>query len=78
MVITCDEKVMLTKTLVSENKLRYINFQRLEKALAYVKNNLIDSDNNMYLAVDSLIDIINIITSSNDITLRYIKNLSFT
>ena len=48
----------------------YINFERLKKSLIYVKNNLIDSDNDMYLTVDSLIDISNIITGSNNITLR--------
>ena len=35
-----------------------------------MKNNLIDSDNNMYLTVDSLIDINNIITGLNNIILR--------
>ena len=35
-----------------------------------IKNNLIDSDDNTYLIVHSLIDIINIITGSNSITLK--------
>ena len=34
-----------------------------------MKNNLIDTDGGMYLAVDSLIKINNIITGSNNITL---------
>ena len=37
-----------------------INFEKLKKALIYIKTNLIDSDNNMYLTVDLLIDISNI------------------
>ena len=38
--------------------------------MVYIKNNLIDSDGGMYLTVDSLIEINNTITSSNNITLR--------
>ena len=49
--------------------------ERLKKALTYIKNNLIDSDYNMHLTVESLIDRNNknrnnIVTSSNNITLR--------
>ena len=49
MVITCDEKIMRRKILVSERELSAINFKRLEKALMYIKNNLINSDNKMIL-----------------------------
>ena len=38
-------------------KMSNINFEKLKKALIYIKTNLIDSDNNMYLTVDLLIDI---------------------
>ena len=55
--------------LVSETESNDINFERLKKELAYTKNNLIDSDNSMYLTVNSLIDINNIITGLNNITL---------
>ena len=41
-------------------KMSNINFKKLKKALIYIKTNLIDSDNNMYLTVDLLIDISNI------------------
>ena len=58
------------KILVSEKELNDINFERLKNALLYIKNNFVDSGDNMYLTVDSLIDINNIITGSNDITLR--------
>ena len=57
--------------MVSEKKLSDINFERLKKALTYKSNKLIDSDDDMYLtAADSLIDIKNIITGSNNIFLR--------
>ena len=55
--------------LVSETESNDINFERLKKELAYTKNNLIDSDNSMYLTVNSLADINNIITGLNNITL---------
>ena len=37
--------------------------------MVYIENNLIDSDDVMYLTVDSLIKVNNIITGSNNITL---------
>ena len=37
------------------------NYERSNKGMSYIENNLIDSDRNMYLAVDSLIEINNII-----------------
>ena len=41
----------------------------MQKALVYIKNNLIDMDGCMYVTVDSLIKINDIIAGSN-ITLR--------
>ena len=61
---------MLTKILFSERELSDINFRRLLKALIYIRNNLIDSDNNIYLTADPLIDTNSIITGSNKVTLR--------
>ena len=46
------------------------SFERLEKALTFIKSNVLDSANNMYLIVDSLIDISIITAGSNNITLR--------
>ena len=57
------------KILVSEKELGDINFERLKNALIYIKNILIDSDDNMYLTVDPLIGIKNIITGSKNIIL---------
>ena len=59
---------MLEKILVSEKELSDINFQRMKNTLVYIKNNLIDSDDNMYLTADSLTDLSNITTSSKNIT----------
>lgn len=47
-----------------------INCNRFKKALIYLKDN---SDNNMYLVLDSLIETNNIITGSNNITLTKIN-----
>ena len=55
----------------------YINFGRVNKALIHVTNNLIDSDNNMYLPVDSYTDINNIITGWHNITLKSVSNRSY-
>ena len=52
-----------------------INFERLKNTLVYIKYNSIDSDDKMYLSVDSLIDINNIITGLNNITLKKIMSI---
>ena len=49
------------------------DFKRLQKALVYIENSLTDSDSGMYLTVDSLIEMNNIITGSNNITLRKVN-----
>ena len=41
--------------------------------MIYIENNLVDSGGNMYLTVHSLIEIINIIISSNNITLTKVN-----
>ena len=69
-------KIMLRKILVSEKELSGINFKRLKIALKYMKNNLTDSDNNMYLTTDSLI-VINNVTLSNNITLKNVSVKSY-
>ena len=70
MVITCDKKIVLKEILVSEKELSDINFERLKNVLAHVKISSIDSDDNMYFTVDSLIGINNIIIGSKNVTLR--------
>ena len=41
--------------------------------MVYVENNLIDSESGMYLTIDFLIDISNIITASDNVTLRKVN-----
>ena len=69
MVTICDEKILLKKKLVSEKKLSDITFEKLKKCWCTLR---IDTDN-IYLTVDSLIDINNIISNSNNITLRKVN-----
>ena len=61
---------VMKQILISEKQCTKTNYKRLSEALVYIKNNLIDTDGGMYLTVDSLIQINNIITGSNNITLR--------
>ena len=62
-------KDYVKEILVSEKELSDINFERLKNVLAYVKSSLIDSDD-MYLTVDSLIGINNIIIGPKNVILR--------
>ena len=59
----------IKETLVSEKEFTETIYERFEKYLVYIENNLIDSDGVMYKIVDSLIEINNVITSWNNITL---------
>ena len=61
---------VIIEILILEKEFTETNYKRLQKALVYTENNLIDSDGGTYLTVDSLIEINNIITDSNNITLR--------
>ena len=56
-----------------KNSLLKVITKDLKKALVYIKYNLIDSDGNMYLTDDSLIESNNIITNSNNINLRKVN-----
>ena len=47
--------------MISGKQFTETNFESLQKALVYIKNNLIDSDGNMYLIVEILIEINSII-----------------
>ena len=67
-------KKYVKKILVSERViLSNISFERLKKDSICIENNLIGSDNDICLTVDSLIDISNAITGSNNFTLRKVN-----
>ena len=64
---------IIKEILISENDFTETNYKRLEKTLVFIENNLIDSDGGMYLTIESLIEINNILTGLNNITLRKVK-----
>ena len=64
---------IVKELLISEKKFTETNHKRLQKPLVYIKNGLTDSDRGKHLIVDSLIEINNIITGSNNSTLRKIN-----
>ena len=61
---------VMTEILISGKEFTETNSKRFPEGLVYMKNNLIYTDGDMYLTVDSLVEINNIITCSNNITLR--------
>ena len=65
--------VYIKEILISEKDLTDTSYKFLKEALGYIENNLIHSDVNMYLKVDSLITINSKITCSNNITLRKVN-----
>ena len=61
---------VIKEILITEKEFIKANYKRLQEALLYIKNNLIDADSDMYLTVNSLIEINIIKTDSNNITLK--------
>ena len=61
---------VIKQLLISEEEFTETNNERLKKSLVYIENTLIDSDGALYTTVYSFIEINNVITSSNNITLR--------
>ena len=59
---------VIKEILTSGKQFTETNYKRLQEALVYLKNNLIDTDRGMYLAVAPLIEINSPITGSNNIT----------
>ena len=53
----------MKETLISEKDFTETSCKKLQEALVYIKNNLIDTDGGMYLKADSFIEKNNIITS---------------
>ena len=61
---------VIKEILISKKEFTDTNYKRFQKVLVYIENDLIDSDGGMYLMADSLIEKNNIITGTNNITLR--------
>ena len=61
---------VIKEILISKKEFTDTNYKRFQKVLVYIENDLIDSDGGMYLIADSLIEKNNIITGTNNITLR--------
>ena len=64
---------VIKEILISEKEFTETYYKKLQKALAYRENNLIDSDGGIYLTDDFLIEINNIRTNSNNITSRKVN-----
>ena len=64
------KKLLQTKYLTQKKELSDINYERLEKTSIYIKNNLDNSDKNMYLNTDSLIEINILKIGLNNVTPR--------
>ena len=64
---------IIKEILILEKVFTETNYEWLKKALVHIKSNLIDFDGNVHLNVDSLIQINNLITCSNNITLKKVN-----
>ena len=60
----------LIRILIEEKELSLLNFKRLRQALIYRNTELVTSDGDLLLTVDSLITLNNIITGPNNLFLR--------
>ena len=56
--------------LNEEKEMNEVNFSRMVKAYKYIQRELLTNDGDLFLTVDSLITLNNIITNSNSILLR--------
>ena len=63
----------LIRILIEEKELSLLNFKRLRQALIYKNTELVTSDGDLLLTVDSLITLNNIITGSNNLSLRSVN-----
>ena len=48
---------IIKEIVISEKEFTKTKYKRLNKAIAYIKNNLTDSDSNIYLTLDSFMEI---------------------
>ena len=63
----------LIKILIEEKELTVLNLKRLIQAYSYKNTELITPDGDLLLTVDSLITLNNIITGSNNLSLRSVN-----
>ena len=63
----------LIRILIEEKELSLLNFKQLTQALTYKNTELVTSDGDLLLTVDSLITLNNIITGSNNLSLRSVN-----
>ena len=63
----------LIKILIEEKELTLLNLKRLADALHYKNTELVTSDGDLLLTVDSLITLNNIITGSKNLSLRSVN-----
>ena len=56
--------------LNEEKEMNEVNFSRMVKAYKYIQRELLTTDGDLFLTVDSLITLNNLITNSNSILLR--------
>ena len=63
----------LVKILIDEKELTVTNLERLIQARIYKDTELITTDNNLLLTVDSLITLNNIVTGSHNLSLRSVN-----
>ena len=64
---------VIREIIISEKEFTETDYEGLKRALVYIKKSLIDSDGNMNLAVDSIVEIDNIITGSNNTISRNVN-----
>ena len=74
-MLKCSQKQYsnLIKILIDEKELSLLNLKQLADALSYKNTNLVNSDGDLLLTVDSLITLNNIITGSNNLFLRSVN-----
>ena len=63
----------LVKILIDEKELTVTNLERLIQGRIYKDTELITTDNNLLLTVDSLITLNNIVTGSHNLSLRSVN-----
>ena len=74
-MLKCSQKQSsnLIQILIEEKELTSLNLNRLKDALTYKNTELVTSDGDLLLTVDSLITLNNIITGSKNLSLRFVN-----